>query len=249
MRNERLAAALVEKGLRQQDLAEAARVDPKTVERWVSLGRIPHRKTAARAAEALGADPFALWPGLGQPRSGRAVSAELLALWECRADVPVSMYAELFAQARERIDILVYAGLFLHESFPRLNELLAERAENGCTVRMLLGQADHPRVRDRGAEERFGHGIESRCRLALLHSRPLLAVPNISVRTHGTVLYNSLYRGDDHLLVNSHLWGVNAYAAPVWHLRRHAPGGLFDAYAGSFAEVWRAAAPVSEEQS
>jgi hypothetical protein len=99
-------------------------------------------------------------------------------------------------------------------------------------------------VKQRGDEERFGHGIESRCRLALLHYRPLLGVPGIELRTHSTTLYNSLYRADDQALVNAHVWGVNAYGAPVWHLRRNGAGGMFDTYAESFHAVWETARPV-----
>ncbi|GGK62844.1 hypothetical protein GCM10010094_24550 [Streptomyces flaveus] len=126
----------------------------------------------------------------------------------------------MITQARERIDVLVYAAVFLHEAYPRLNHLLHERAAEGCAVRVAVGDAESENVQARGQEERFGHGIESRCRLALMHYSSLIGTPNIEVRTHGTTLYNSLYRADDQILVNAHVWGVNAYGAPVWHLRR-----------------------------
>ncbi|MFF8827847.1 XRE family transcriptional regulator [Streptomyces sp. NPDC015131] len=169
-------------------------------------------------------------------------------LYEQRADIPVSAFTDLMAQARERIDILVYAAVLLHEAYPRLNELLTERAAQGCTVRIAIGDADSDTVQARGGqEERFGHGIESRCRLALMHYRPLAGTPGIEVRTHATTLYNSLYRADDQQLVNAHVWGVNAYAAPVWHLRRHETGCMFDTYAESFDAAWTTATPAREE--
>lgn len=153
----------------------------------------------------------------------------------------------MLAQARERIDVLVYAALFLHEAYPRLNELLSERAAEGCLVRIAVGDADSHSVQQRGQEERFGHGIESRCRLALMHYRPLIGGSGIEVRTHGTTLYNSLYCADDQLLVNAHAWGVNAYSAPVWHLRRSGSGDMFDTYAESFNAVWATAVPTQQE--
>ncbi len=137
--------------------------------------------------------------------------------------------------------------MFLQEANPRLNELLKERAAEGCVIRIAIGDADSPNVQRRGQEEKFGHGIESRCRLALMHYRPLIGVPGIEIRTHGTTLYNSLYRADEEMLVNAHVWGVNAYGAPVWHLRRDARGGMFDTYAESFNAVWATATPVTEE--
>jgi hypothetical protein len=233
-------------GWTHASLAAKVAVDPKSVERWVNLGRTPRLGTAARAAEVIGEDMFALWPKLRQPRAARAVSPELIALYGKRADLPVSAFVDLFTQARETMDILVYAAVFLHEAYPRLNDLIAERAAEGCTVRIALGDADSPNVQQRGIEEKFGHGIESRCRLALMHYRPLVGVPGIEVRTHSTTLYNSIYRADDQMFVNAHVWGANAYAAPVWHLRSIEEGGMFSGYEESFDEVWRKAKPVQE---
>lgn len=247
MPNERLRAAMAAGGGTHATLAARAQVDPKSVERWVNLGRTPRRATALLAAETLGEDVHALWPALRQARSARAVSSELVALYDQRADVPVSTFTDMLAEARENIDVLVYAAVFLHEGFPRLNDLLRERAAEGCSVRIALGDAESENVRQRGEEERFGHGIESRCQLALMHYRQLLGVPGVEIRTHGTTLYNSIYRADDQLLANAHVWGVNAYGAPVWHLRRNGDGGIFDTYAQSFDAVWTTAKPVPEE--
>lgn len=247
MPNERLRAAMAAGGWTHATLAARAQVDPKSVERWVNLGRTPRRATALLAAETLGEDVHALWPALRQARSARAVSSELVALYDQRADVPVSTFTDMLAEARESIDVLVYAAVFLHEGFPRLNDLLRERAAEGCSVRIALGDAESENVRQRGEEERFGHGIQSRCRLALMHYRPLLGVAGVEIRTHGTTLYNSIYRADDQLLANAHVWGVNAYGAPVWHLRRNEAGGIFDTYAQSFEAVWTTAKPLPEE--
>jgi len=246
MPNERLRAVMATGGWTYATLAAKVEVDPKSVERWVNLNRTPRRATAMLAAETLGEDVHALWPTLRQARAARAVSPELVALYEQRADIPVSAFADMLGQARERIDVLVYAAVFLHEAYPRLNELLRERASEGCTVRIAVGDANSPNVRQRGLEEKFGHGIESRCRLALMHYQSLVGQPGIEIRTHGTTLYNSLYRADDQVMVNAHVWGVNAYGAPVWHLRRHGEGGMFDTYAQSFDVVWETATPALE---
>ncbi|WP_432092658.1 XRE family transcriptional regulator [Streptomyces sp. bgisy100] len=246
MPNERLRAAMAAGCWTYASLAEKVEVDPKSVERWVNLGRTPRRLTAIKAAETMGEDVHALWPALRQSKPARAVSPDIVALYEQRADVPVSRFVDLLAEAQERIDVLVYAAVFLHEAYPRFTGLLEERAAEGCAVRLAIGDPDSPNVRQRGEEERFGHGIDSRCRLALMHYRHLVAVPGVEVRTHGTTLYNSIYRADDQALVNAHVWGVNAFAAPVWHLRRAGAGGMFDTYADSFDAVWATATPVRE---
>ena len=53
-------------------------------------------------------------------------------------------------------------------------------------------------------------------------------------RFHRTVLYNSIYRADDQVLVNTHLFGVTAAVAPVWHLRKLPAGELAGLYIDSF---------------
>lgn len=210
----------------------------------MNLGRVPRRTTAHRASEILGEDVHALWPSLRQARNARAVSPELVALYERRADLPVSAFIDLISAARSRVDILVYAGVFLHEAYPGLNDLLARVAGSGGQVRIAVGDADSTNVRARGLEEKFGHGIESRCRLALMHYMPLVGTPGVEVRTHSTTLYNSLYRVDDQMFVNAHVWGVNAYGAPVWHLRRAEGGTMFATYSDSFDAVWATGTPT-----
>ncbi len=78
-------------------LAHEVEIDPKSVERWVNLGRTPRRATALQAAKALGEDVHALWPALRQARPARAISPELVALYEQRADIPVSTFTHLMA--------------------------------------------------------------------------------------------------------------------------------------------------------
>jgi hypothetical protein len=70
-------------------------------------------------------------------------------------------------------------------------------------------------------------------------------MPCVEFRLHGTTLYNSIYRADDEMLVNGHVYGVGAYLAPVMHLQRVPGGELFDTYAESIERVWEAARPIS----
>jgi hypothetical protein len=167
-------------------------------------------------------------------------------LYPFRSAVPVTLWWELFSRAEQQIGILVYAANFLHEQYPALNDLLREKAAAGCKVRVALGDPGSEAVRARGTEERFGHGIKTRCRVALTHYQLLIGVPGIEIHLHRTTLYNSIYRADDDLLVNAHVWGVNAYSAPVTHLRRLVAGSLFDNTA-SFEAVWAASEPAVEQ--
>lgn len=245
--NERLRAAMLRVGLTVAELADAVSVDPKTCERWVTKGRTPHRVNARRAAIALREDMSYLWPTAGQGRQRRGMHPDLVAVYASRADTPLEMWRALFEQTEHEISVLVYAAVFLHEWWPDFSRLLQARAGAGCRVRILLGDPAGAAVARRGAEEKYGHGIESRCRQALLHYAPLIGVPGIGIRLHDTTLYNSLYAGDDRMIVNLHRFGINAYAAPVLDLRRSVPGGLFDGYAESFEDVWQLSRPAEKE--
>ncbi len=153
----------------------------------------------------------------------------------------------MFEQAAESLELLAYAAVFLHEQWPDFNGFLARKAAEGCRIRILLGQADAPAIAERGREEKYGHGIETRCHVALMHYRSLIGVPGISVYLHATTLYNSIYRGDDQMLVNTHVFGQNAYASPLLHLRRSPGGGVFDVYQASFEAVWDLSRPAPQE--
>ena len=77
--NERLRSTLINSTYSVQDLADQLGVDPKTAERWVTKGRIPHRQTASRAARLLGVSASWLWPVRGivsQPFGPSAFPAE-----------------------------------------------------------------------------------------------------------------------------------------------------------------------------
>ena len=245
--NERLRTALLRSGKTVSELADAAGVDPKTFQRWVTKGRTPHRVNAARAAAALDEDVSYLWPDIerGQRQSG--AHPDLIAVYATRAGAPQQAWRALFERAEHRIGILVYAAVFLHELWPDFNRLLAGKARQGCQVTVLLGDPDSDAVRLRGREETYGHGIEARCRQALMYYAPLIGTSGIEIRQHGTTLYNSVYVGDDIMIVNAHRYGINAYATPVLHLRRAAEGGLFDGYADSFEQVRRLSRPVPSQ--
>jgi transcriptional regulator with XRE-family HTH domain len=244
MGNERLRAAMTAATVDVDAVAAAASVDPKTVQRWLN-GRVPHTRHRWNLVELLGAEEGYLWPDVTNGRAKEASRAEMLTLYPHRADIPPELWRQLFEHAERSIDILVYAATFLHEQLPDLNDVLRERADAGCRIRVALGDPAGERIRARGEEEQFGLGIATRCELAVLHYRPLIGHPQINVQIHDTTLYNSIYRFDDELLVNAHIYGWNAFATPVMHFRRLAGGRLFSTYMQSFDAVWEQSTPTS----
>ena len=87
MSNERLRGAILGAGLTLSDVATHIEVDPKTVERWVSTGRVPHRAHRLKTAQLLQADDVFLWPTTAtDPKTANARQAELVTLYGRIAD-------------------------------------------------------------------------------------------------------------------------------------------------------------------
>jgi lambda repressor-like predicted transcriptional regulator len=243
MPNERLRAALLERGLTPSVLGEEIGVDQKTVERWIA-GRTPYRKHRYVVAARLGMDEVYLWPdALSRDQVSAASESEVLAIYPHRSDVPRDAWGRLFDGAEQEIGVLVYSGLFLAEDAVT-QKILADKARSGVRVRVLLGDPESSQVLERGRDEGVDDAIAAKIRNALVLYRELLATDGAEFRFHQTTLYNSIYRGDDQLLVNTHVYGIPAFRAPVWHLRKVAGGEITSIYLESFEKTWEAAVPI-----
>jgi transcriptional regulator with XRE-family HTH domain len=245
MTNERLRAAMLERGLTLAALAEAISVDEKTIERWVTQGRTPYRRHRYAAATHLGVDETYLWPdAISRQQVATASESEIVNVYPHRWAMPRDAWGRLFSQAEEEIGILVYVALFLAED-TGIQRLLEEKARAGVRIRVLLGEPDCPAVAQRGEEEGIGDAIGAKARNAIALYRPLRQLDGVEFRLHDTILYNSIYRADDELLVNTHVYGNAASNAPVFHLRGVAGGDMAALYRDSFERVWDGAKPLT----
>lgn len=99
MANERLCTALERNRWTAPAFADALSVDSKTVERWITKDRTPHRKTALAAAALLKEDPAYLWPELGKRAVADETYGEIVAVYTERSAVPNSLWLSLFTLA------------------------------------------------------------------------------------------------------------------------------------------------------
>jgi len=192
-------------------------------------------------------DEVYLWPdALTRELVGAASESEIVAIYPHRLEVPQDAWGRLFSAAKREIGVLVYVGLFLAED-SGVQDILAEKASAGVRVRVLLGDPDSPEVAERSRDEGLPEdAIPAKVRNALALYRPLRRMDGAEFRLHRTVLYNSIYRADDQLLVNTHVQGIVAARAPLWHLRKIAGGEIAATYLESFERVWETAAPAPE---
>lgn len=247
MANERLRAAMVEQGLTNLALAEELDVNVKTVVRWVVDGTVPFPRKRHQLASRLKREESYLWPdALPRSRVADVSQSEIIRVYPHRSDMPRDDWLRLFKSAEHEIGVLVYAGLFFAED-SGLERILLRKAKAGVRIRMILGDPNDAHIVERGEEEGIGDGLAAKIRNALLLFRNLRQTEGIEFRLHRTVLYNSIYVVDDHLLVNTHIYGLAAARAPIWHLRRIPGGELAHPYRESFETVWDLSVPLNEE--
>lgn len=252
--NERLRTVMLRRGYTPEKLARECGASPRTANRWIKPGRVPIQERRWKIAHALDVDEFYLWPQLlDESQSGtdaereESLASELMRVYPDRSSVPRDTWLQLLTGANEHIDILVFSGTFFAQ-FPRIAEMLAERAAAGVTVRLCLGDPDSQAVDIRDREECLHGTLAHKIRASLSYFRDLPAIEGCEVRLHGVTLYASLFRYDDNLMANPHMWGEPASANPLLHLRRMENGGWFDRYRRSFDAVWQTAAPWDPEE-
>lgn len=247
MANERLRTALARERWTVTGFADALTVDHKTVERWITKDRTPHRKTALTAASLLKEDPAYLWPDFGRRVVTDETHGEVITVYTERSSVPNSLWLSLLRAATEQVDILVYAGLHLPEANASWPQEIKKKCEEGVPVRIAFGDPDSPQVRARGEEEGVGDGLASRINYALTWHRSVIGTKNLNIAFHATPLYNSILRFDDQMLVNPHIYSMPAFRAPIIHLRRIEGGPLFHTYVECFEKIWSASRPYEQE--
>jgi transcriptional regulator with XRE-family HTH domain len=240
--NEPLRRALLRARLREDDVAALLGVDPKTVRRWLN-GRVPYPHNRAAIADLVGADQAELWPDAGGLLAARSRPEEFGTVYPHRWAVPREVWTRLFGSAEREIAILAYSALFLAED-ARVLPILADKGRVGVTVRIALGDPDGPTVAEHGEEEGISEAMPAKIRNALILYRPLCLVENIEIRLHQTVLYNSIYRADDQVLINQHTYGIPAARAPIFRLINTGSGEMAALYLDSFERVWASAAPL-----
>lgn len=153
-------------------------------------------------------------------------------------DAPGQLWLELARGACSEIDILAVAGLFLVEDNPGVVAHPQRKARTGVHLRIALTDPDSAVLRRRGGEEMLYDALTARAESARDTFDPLLAVSGVEYRPHGATVYTSIFRSDEQMLVNHHLYGINGCVAPLLHLKRTGEGGLFDMFQASFERLW-----------
>ncbi|MGW3622741.1 hypothetical protein [Streptomyces sp. NPDC000880] len=223
--NERLRGAMVAANVTFEGLADRLGVDPKSVERWITLGRTPHARNAHAAAKHLHADPYHLWPRLDERhRSVPTSRDELVTCYPTRSVVPLELWRSTLAGAVGVIDLAVANPLFLVDAVWDLAALLADKAAAGVRVRLVGPASSSP--------------------VTLADVFPsLTSVPGVRLAEHSG-LHADVVRADDDLLVSTPVDGLVPVLSPVMHLRRLGPAPLTSGYLTALDHLFATATPV-----
>ena len=246
MPNERLRAALLEHGLTPAALSEQIGVDYKTVERWISLGRVPYRRHRYAVAARLAVDEAYLWPdALSREQVTEASNSEVVAIYPHRSDVPHEVWEQLFSAANRRSGYSSTPG----SSWPKrppCRRSSPPRPAPGCGC----GSCSVTRTARRwpsGAPMRaWGRAwppgcvtrwcSSGRCAPPAARSSGSTGPPCTTRSSAATIKCWSM----------THVYGLAGAYAPAWHLRRVAGGEIVSTYLDSFEKVWETAIPVPE---
>jgi transcriptional regulator with XRE-family HTH domain len=223
--NERLRGAMVAANVTIEGLASRLGVDPKSVERWITLGRTPHARNAHAAAKLLHTDAYFLWPALGdRHRSVPTPRDELITCYPTRSVVPLDLWRSVLLNAVGAIDLAVAHPLFLVDAVWDLAALVADKAAAGVRVRIV--------------------GPAGTARVTLADVFPsLLTVDGVRLAEHSG-LHADVVRADDDLLVTTPVDGLVPVLSPVLHLRRLGPAPLTSGYLTALDHLFATATPL-----
>ena len=237
--NENLRRAMLRARLSEGDVAARLQVDPKTVRRWLE-GRVPYLRHRWVLAGLLDADEADLWPEIPTAIASRSRPAEIKAVYpNCHA-MPRQACTSLFRSAEHEIGILARNGLFLAKE-PGVLDVLADRARAGARLRICLRSPDTAALADTREGAGNAGAAEIHQALALFG---VLRENGAEITLHRVVLYNSIYRADDQLLITQHAYGIHREREPVLYLRSAAAGDMATTYVDAFERIWAGALPV-----
>ena len=212
--NSRLWEAKQSAGLTYADLAQAARVNPKTVQRWCYEGRTPRRATAHRVARCLSVEVAWLWPHLASSWLGdQARPRDLVEFFAQAGSISDGLLRDLVDLAKTEISVVTDSAWLMAEIGAGHGGYLQARAREGAEVRLLCAAACRADV---------APGL--RCRVL---SRPVGV---------------SIVRADLTMLVICGGLGIEAAAMPLFMFRSTESGDVFDVYAQGFERLWQEAA-------
>jgi hypothetical protein len=116
--------------------------------------------------------------------------------------------------------------------------------DTGVAVRLLIGDPDGASMILRGEEEDIGEAVIARCCTTVELLARRATTPGLQIRTHQTTLYTSMFRVDDDMIVNFHIYGSPGRNNPAMVFARADEPRLWATFDQAFSRVWDNAKPL-----
>src|SRR5271166_2769833 len=250
--NEVLRQRVRGRKLSDRRFADGIGVSVKTLQRW--LADVDYRvrgENARRAAEVLGCTPHDLWPQQYPPSAANQPSEDgarpfTPTVYATRSQIPASLWKQHFDDAQRCVDILVFAATFLFDTVDGFVDMLADAAGRGIAVRVLVGDPDSASMILRGEEEDIGEAVSARCHTTVELLAPWATTPGLQIRKHQTTLYTSMFRVDDDMIVNFHVYGSPGRNNPVMVFAKADQPRLWATFDQAFNRIWDNAKPLTD---
>lgn len=226
-------------------LARTVGVTSKTADRWLGdQTRVPHPRTRADVASALGVSETVLWPRAVRSAMKTGPDREIVAAYPYRNACPTSVWSTLIDGARARLAFAGYTNYFLWQQHPRLADRLRAKAAAGCAVQFLLGDPESETTRKREDVEGVPLTVGTRIRITLDALARMDDRSGIEARFSDDHLALSVFIFDDQMLVTPHLSNLLGHDSPMFHLRRLGDDGLYDRFLSHVDALWDAGRTV-----
>ncbi|WP_104393715.1 DUF5919 domain-containing protein [Nocardia nova] len=240
MPNERLREALLRSGLTPQSVAAEIKVDAKTVERWITKGRMPYPKHRFAIAALVNEPESFLWPEAAPRRQ----FADVEAVFPTRAEFVEAMPPrEIFKNATS-IDM---AGLSLNLLCQQYSDREIEKLlKSRCLFRCLFLDPAGNYIREREKEEGHNPGLLSNLTEINISSMTRLrarvgadASEFMLIRTYDQpIRFNITVVNKTECIAQPYLPTARGVESPTFVSRRTDQPGIFDTFSQVFESLW-----------
>lgn len=237
--NDALRQAMAAAQVTDRQLATAAGVDVKTIERWIKHpARVPHARHRWAACQLLGVPEEVIWPSVARASARTGPDREVVSVYPYRSAAPAALWRQLISKAKHELTFAGYTNYFLWLEQAQLGRTLRRKAESGCRVRFLVGDPDSPVTRAREIEEDVPITLSMRIAVTVGELQKLCDVPGIEAHYETGHVNISVFRFDDDMIVTPILARHVGHDSPMLHLRRCQQDGMFDRFMEHVDELW-----------
>lgn len=173
---------------------------------------------------------------------------EVIDVYPRRSQVPQELWNRLFVSSRSEITLGGYTNYFFWTEQDGFGKLLQEKARDGVSVRILIGDPESDVTRKREEIEHAALALTTRIRITLDELRKLGHINGLEARMSEVNaeahVSRSIFRFDQEALVCEHIANQLGHGSLTFHLRRLKDDGPFDQYATHFEYLWGGARPL-----